>query len=274
MITSLANDRIRAIRKLQDRKTRQESGLFTVEGLRIVAEALEQARTGRVRVDTLVVAPELLKSSFGRELVAEQASLGVPILEVSAEVFERISIKEGPQGLAAIVEQHWLPLQDARLEFASALASNTWVALDAVADPGNLGTIMRTHDAVRGQGVILLDQSTDPYDPSAVRGIMGAIFTQSLTRASFHEFAAWKRKYGYPVIGTSDKARIDYHAYTYPPALVLLMGSERQGLQEHHLALCDEVVSIPMLGKSDSLNLAVATAIVLYEILNQRRDKQ
>jgi len=100
MITSLANDRIRAIRKLQDRKTRQESGLFTVQGLRIVAEALEQARTGRVRVDTLVVAPELLKSSFGRELVAEQASLGVPILEVSAEVFERISIKEGPQGLA------------------------------------------------------------------------------------------------------------------------------------------------------------------------------
>ena len=272
MITSLANERIKAIRKLQDRKAREESRLFTIEGLRIVAEAVEQADAGGVTIDTLVVAPELLKSTFGRNLVAEQVSRGVPVLEVSANVFERISKKEGPQGLAAVVRQRWLPLQDARLESGPAVASNTMVALDAVADPGNLGTILRTHDAVGGQGVILLDQSTDPFDPSAVRGSMGALFTQSLTRASFNEFADWKRRHGYLVVGTSDKASKDFHHFKYPPALVLLMGSERQGLQEHHLALCDEVVSIPMLGKSDSLNLAVATAVVLYEILNQRRD--
>lgn len=274
MITSLANEKIRAIRKLHERKARQESGLFTIEGLRIVAEALEQAEAGRVKIETLVVAPELLKSSFGRDLVAEQASKGAAVLEVSAEVFDRISLKEGPQGLAAVVQQRWLPLRDARLAENRVMGSRTWVALDAVADPGNLGTILRTHDAVGGQGVILLDQSTDPYDPSSVRGSMGAVFTQRLVRASFEEFAEWKRSYGYPVIGTSDKARVDYHAFRYPQALVLLMGSERQGLQEHHLALCDEVVSIPMLGKSDSLNLAVATAVVLYEILNQRREKQ
>ncbi len=274
MITSLANEKIRAIRKLHERKARQESGLFTIEGLRIVAEALEQAEAGRVKIETLVVAPELLKSSFGRDLVAEQASKGAAVLEVSAEVFDRISLKEGPQGLAAVVQQRWLPLRDARLAENRVTGSRTWVALDAVADPGNLGTILRTHDAVGGQGVILLDQSTDPYDPSSVRGSMGAVFTQRLVRASFEEFAEWKRSYGYPVIGTSDKARVDYHAFRYPQALVLLMGSERQGLQEHHLALCDEVVSIPMLGKSDSLNLAVATAVVLYEILNQRREKQ
>lgn len=274
MITSLANEKIRAIRKLHERKARQESGLFTIEGLRIVAEALEQAEAGRVKIETLVVAPELLKSSFGRDLVAEQASKGAAVLEVSAEVFERISMKEGPQGLAAVVQQRWLPLREARLVENQVMGSRTWVALDAVADPGNLGTILRTHDAVGGQGVILLDQSTDPYDPSSVRGSMGAVFTQRLVRASFEEFAAWKRSYGYPVIGTSDKARVDYHAFRYPQALVLLMGSERQGLQEHHLVLCDEVVSIPMLGKSDSLNLAVATAVVLYEILNQRREKQ
>jgi TrmH family RNA methyltransferase len=274
MITSLANERIKAIRKLQDRKAREESGLFTVEGLRIVAEAVEQAEAGRATIDTLIVAPELLKSAFGRDLVAEQVSRGVPALEVSAEVFERLSLKEGPQGLAAVIRQRWLPLQEARLEVSQNPASNTWVALDSVADPGNLGTILRTHDAVGGQGVILLDQSTDPYDPSAVRGSMGALFTQSLVRAKFSEFAEWKRRLGYPVVGTSDKARVDYHTYQYPPGMVLLMGSERQGLQEHHLALCDEVVSIPMLGKSDSLNLAVATAVVLYEILNQRREKK
>ncbi len=294
MITSPANERVKAIRKLQERKARQESGLFTIEGLRIVAEAVEQ----QAAIDTLVVAPELLKSSFGQQLVAEQRARGVPVLEVSGEVFQRISLKEGPQGIAAVVRQRWLALEDVGFRPSSRRdaetrrggdgemrPTNTWVALDSVADPGNLGTILRTHDAVGGSGVILLDQSTDPYDPSAVRGSMGALFSQELVRATFAEFAAWKRRIDCPrtrdrsraavrVIGTSDKARMDYHTYRYPPELVLLMGSERQGLSEEHLALCDAVVSIPMLGKSDSLNLAVATAVVLYEILNQRREKE
>ncbi len=274
MITSLSNERMKAIRKLQERKYRLESGLFYIEGLRIVAEALEQVAAGRAKMDTLVVAPDLLKSSFGQKLVVEQRERGVPVLEVSREVFERISLKEGPQGIAAVMYQRWLPLEEARLDSAHGLASHTWVALDSVADPGNLGTILRTHDAVGGQGVILLDQSTDPYDPSAVRGSMGALFTQSLVRASFAEFAGWKQRFRYPVVGTSDKAEMDYHHYRYPAQVVLLMGSERQGLQEEHLVLCDAVVSIPMLGKSDSLNLAVATAVVLYEILNQRREKR
>ena len=268
IITSPGNERIKSIRKLQDRKARQESGLFTIEGLRIVAEAVEQAAAGRAQIDTLIAAPELLKSPFGQDLVAEQRSRGVPVLEVSGEVFQRIALKEGPQGLAAVVRQRWLPLEQVRPQ-----PGRAWVALDSVADPGNLGTILRTQDATGGQGVILLDQSTDPYDPSAVRGSMGALFTQDLVRASLAEFADWKQRTGCAVVGTSDRARTDYHAYHYPAALVLLMGSERQGLQEQHLALCDEVVSIPMLGQSDSLNLAVATAVVLYEILNQRRDR-
>lgn len=270
MITSAANERVKNIRKLHERKARQESGLFYVEGLRIIAEAAELG----VPLDTLVVAPELLKNSFGQQLVAEQSQKGISVLEVSAEVFQRLSLKEGPQGLAAIVRQQWFNLDDVHPEPGTPLSSGTWVALDSVADPGNLGTILRTHDAVGGKGVILLDQSTDPYDPSAVRASMGALFSQKLVRATFAEFAAWKRQHGLLVVGTSDKARTDYHAYRYPQALVVLMGSERQGLQEQHLALCDEVVSIPMLGKSDSLNLAVATGVVLYEILNQRREKR
>jgi len=268
LITSLSNERIKAIRKLQDRKARRESGLFIIEGLRIVAEAASQAAAGRARIDTLVVAPELLKSDYGQKLIADQAARGVPVLEVSAEVFQRLSSKEGPQGIAAVVQQRWLALRDVALQ-----PGDVRVALDSVADPGNLGTILRTLAATGGKGVILLDQSTDPYDPAAARGSMGALFTCDLVRASFAEFAGWQRACGYPVFGTSDKAQTDYHACRYPDSLVLLMGSERQGLQEHHLALCDAVVSIPMLGSSDSLNLAVATAVVLYEILNQKRDK-
>ncbi len=265
LITSLANERVKNIRKLQDRKTRHESGLFYVEGLRHVAEAAEQG----AQFETLIVAPELLRSEFGQELVTQLQKHGVPLLELSAEVFKRLALKEGPQGLAAVIHQHWLPIEAVRVE-----EGRPWVALDSVADPGNLGTILRTLDAVGGQGVILLDQSTDPYDPSAVRASMGALFTQHLVRASFEEFARWKQSQAASVVGTSGAASSDYHVFHYPPALVLLMGSERQGLQAHHLALCDALVRIPMLGQSDSLNLAVATGVVLYEILNHKRDQQ
>jgi RNA methyltransferase, TrmH family len=263
MITSQSNERVKSIRKLQDRKARQERGVFYLEGLRIVAEAVEQG----AEFESLIYAPELLSSEFGQKLVAGQQLRGVPVIEVSKEVFQHLSQKEGPQGLAATVRQHWLRLDDVQHQ-----TGRTWVALDSVADPGNLGTILRTHDATGGQGVILLDHTTDPYDPAAVRASMGALFTQSLVKATYTEFETWKRRQNVPVIGTSDSAAQDYHAFRYPDMLVLLMGSERQGLQERYLALCDAVVSIPMLGASDSLNLAVATGVVLYEILNQRRD--
>lgn len=270
MITSSSNERIKAIRKLQDRKTRQERGLFYVEGLRIVAEAAERG----AQFETLIVAPELLKSLFGQQMVNRFIAQGVPLIEISADLFQRISLKERPQGLAAVVYQRWLSLTEVGHENKNGLPGGTWVALDAVADPGNLGTILRTHDAVGGEGVILLDQSTDPHDPSAVRASMGALFCQKLVKASLVEFAAWKDRTGIPVIGTSGAAKVDYHEFRYPPAMVLLMGSERHGLQDQHLAVCDELVSIPMLGNSDSLNLAVATAVVLYEILNQRREQK
>ena len=193
---------------------------------------------------------------------------GVDVLEVSEDVFLRLSLKEGPQGLAAVVRQRW-----ERLDVVTPAPGSPWVALDSVADPGNLGTILRTNDAAGGAGIILLGQSTDPYDPSAVRASMGAIFNQQIAKSTLSEFKAWKERSGCPVIGTSDAAAQDYHTFTYPDPLVVLMGSERQGLQPEHQAICDEIVSIPMRGKSDSLNLAVATAIVLYEILNQRRDR-
>lgn len=269
MITSFANERIKNLRKLHERKAREESGLFFVEGLRVVAEAVEQ----KAGVAELVIAPGLLKSAFGKELVESQRARGVEVLEVSDEVFLRLSLKEGPQGLAAVVRQRWKKLEEIDFPPRSGVSSGTWVALDSVADPGNLGTIMRTHDAVGGEGIILLDQSTDPYDPSAVRASMGALFTQSLVKATLAQFSAWKHQVDVPVIGTSGAAAVEYTACRYPPRMVLLMGSERQGLQDAHLALCDEVVSIPMAGRSDSLNLAVATAVVLYEIFNQRRGK-
>lgn len=262
MITSTSNPTIKAIRKLAERKERQQTGTFFMEGLRIVGEAMQRGW----ELQHLIVAPELLVSLFGRQLVEQAVESGISILEVSTEVFQSLSVKEGPQGIAGVGRQRWTRLEDVSLS-----SGGTWIALDSVADPGNLGTILRTSDAAGCKGVILLDQSTDPYDPAAIRGSMGAVFSQPLVKTTLAEFARWKRENQVSVIGTSDKARQDYHSYRYPPALVVLMGSERLGLQEHHIALCDEMVSIPMQGTSDSLNLAVATALVVYEVLNQRR---
>ncbi len=261
-ITSLSNPRIKSIRKLKDRKEREQAGFFWIEGLHIVAEA---AQTG-ADLETLVIAPDLLTSAFGRDLARDQKARGVEVLEVSDEVFQSLSQKEGPQGMAGLVRQHWETLENLRLD-------RDWVALDSIADPGNLGTILRTHDSVGGSGLILLDHSTDPYDPSCVRASMGAIFSQRLVKASFSEFAAWKKSLGYHLIGTSDKAAQDYAEVSYPQPLILLMGSERQGLSGDALGICDEVVAIPMSGRSDSLNLAVATGVVLYQIYNQRRGR-
>lgn len=264
MITSTSNPTIKFIRKLDDRKERRQTGMFVVEGLRNVGEAVQKGW----EIETLIIAPELLVSLFGQQLVEQAAAKGITVIEVSKGVFEALSIKEGPQGIAAVGRQRWMQLEDVHLK-----NGDTWIALDSVQDPGNLGTILRTSDAAACRGVILLDQSTDPYDPGAIRASMGAIFAQPVVKTTYADFARWKRERQAVVVGTSDKAQLDYHSFEYPPALVVLMGSERQGLLEDHIALCDAVVSIPMRGTSDSLNLAVATGLIIYEIFNQRRDR-
>ena len=257
LISSRNNPTVKAIRALRDRKERQRTGLFFVEGIRIVGEA---AQLGG-EIESVIVAPDLLQSTFALDTVRGLKDKA-QIVEVSREVFESLSDKAGPQGLGAVIRQRWHPLS----ALAKQAAPQFFVALDSPQDPGNIGTILRTADSAGASGVILLGPSADPYDGSAVRASMGAIFAQPLARASVEEFAAWKRQYGFTVIGTSDKAALDYRACNYTAPLVLLMGSEREGLPNALAALCDTMVRIPMLGRSDSLNLAVATGVMLYAI--------
>jgi TrmH family RNA methyltransferase len=258
MITSLSNEKIKQIRHLKDRKFRNETGLFFIEGLRLVIEACQQGAA----IETLVVAPELLSSEIGKTLVSEERWIS-KILEVSAEVFESFSHKEGPQGIAAVLKQDWVGLEYINAE------NGMWIALDSVADPGNLGTILRTTEAAGGLGVILLDQTTDPYDLTALRASMGAIFDLKITRGSLDDFRDWKRSKDIFLVGTDGEADCDYRQVLYPKPLIILMGSEREGLQPQHYAICDQVVKIPMIGRSDSLNLAVATGIMIYEVYSQ-----
>jgi RNA methyltransferase, TrmH family len=261
LIASRNNPTVKAIRDLRHRKERERNGLFFVEGIHLVAAAIELCAT----IELLVVAPDLLSSRFARELLREQRQSGVDCLEVTAEVFESLASKQGAQGIGAVLWQRWEALDPAPP------ARDCWVALEAIHYPGNLGTILRTGDAVGAAGAILLGPTTDPYDPAAVRASMGAIFSQRLVRAGLDEFAAWARRHGCTVVGTSPTATLDYQSVAYQPPLVLLMGSEPRGLSTEGLGLCDTVVSIPMVGHNDSLNLSVAASVMLYEIFNQRR---
>jgi TrmH family RNA methyltransferase len=261
-ISNRHNATVKKIRSLQHRKGRETSGLFFVEGIRHVAEA---AQVG-APLTQLVVAPTLLTSRFALDVVETQRRAGVACLEVTAEVFQSLSAKDHPQGLGAVVRQHWSTLAD--IDPTRGLC---WVALTGVQDPGNLGTILRTSDAVGAAGVILVGQTTDPYDPEAVRASMGAVFSQQVVRADLAHLREWTQARRVVIAGTSDAATADYQAITYPSPLLLIMGSEQHGLSPEEQALCDVVVRVPMVGRSDSLNLAVATGVVLYEIFNQRR---
>ena len=264
IISSTTNARIKQIRSLTHRHEREQTQLFFIEGIRIVAEAIQL----HAIIHTLVYAPTLLKSPFGLQLVQQQQEQGVPCLEVSAAVFKSLSVKDGPQGLAAVVQQHW-----EQLDMLPAQAGLCWIALDAAQDPGNIGTILRTSDAIGAAGLLLLGACADPYDSGALRASMGAIFSQHLVKASFAEFVRWKHERSLTVVGTSDKGALAYRQATYTRPLVLLMGSEREGLSETQQAQCDTIVKIPMVGRSDSLNLAVATGVVLYEIFHQHSQR-
>lgn len=262
MITSLANEQIKAIRKLRDRKFRDETGLFFIEGTRIVFEALDQNK----EIQKIIYSQSLIRSDTANRLVVNAKNKGIEILEVSEEVFHSISHKEGAQGISAVMKQHWSDVRKLSEYF-----SGLWIALNEIADPGNLGTIIRTADAVGAAGIILIGNCTDPYDPTALRANMGGLFSIDLVKMDLDSFVELVENNKIEVIGTSDSADQNYRSVKYPKDMVLLMGSERQGIDPTLVSICRSIVKIPMMGKCDSLNLAIATGIILYEIFNQHQ---
>jgi TrmH family RNA methyltransferase len=260
-ISSLQNTRIRAIRALRSRKERERTGLFFVEGALAVMEAIQL----RAEIKTLVIAPELVVAHDAAELVQFQQQRGVDCVEVTPEVFESLASKDVAHGLSAVVRQRWACLSHIR-----PTPNDCWVGLDAVQYPGNLGTVLRTCDAVGAGGLMLFGATTDPYDPASVRASVGAVLSQQIVRTNVESFAAWRHRHHVRVVGTSPNATLDYRAADYTAPAVLLMGSERYGLSPELQTLCDAMVYIPMVGRSDSLNLAVATSLMLYEVFRCR----
>jgi TrmH family RNA methyltransferase len=260
-ITAFSNPLVKDVRALRDKKARRRTGLFIAEGLRILTEAREAG-----------FLPEILfywenaQHPLLDELVAAIEAAGGDVVETTADILHKLSGKDNPQTVLGVYRAFDLTLD--RIDRGSA---PLWIVAQSLRDPGNLGTILRTSDAVGAGGVILIDECVDPFSVEAVRATMGALFTQRIAAAQWEEFLAWLRGGPGQLIGTSLQATLDYQAPGYAKPAFILVGNEAHGLGAEHEAACDLLVKMPMLGKADSLNAAVATAVMAYEVINQWR---
>jgi RNA methyltransferase, TrmH family len=259
-ITAFSNPLVKQARGLREKKNRRREGLFLAEGLRILTEAREAG-----------IRPEILFYSDAahpllRALIDETEAAGGEAIETNADILHKISGKENPQTVLGVYRAF-----DTSLDAIDRTRAPLWIAVQALRDPGNLGTILRTGDAVGAGGLILIDDCADPFSVEAVRASMGALFTQRIAQASWDAFAGWLRAGAGELIGTSLAASEDYQQPRYRKPAFILVGNEQAGLPAAYEAECDRLVKIPMLGKADSLNAAVATAVMAYELVNQWR---
>ncbi len=257
-ITGFSNPLVKAVRSLRDKKHRRAEGKFLAEGLRILTEALDAG-----------IVPDMLwrtADSAEHPLIRRLEAVAGETFVTSPDILAKLSGKDNPGSVIGVYPERLTPLITLDRQTAP-----IWIVAQALRDPGNLGTILRTGDAVGAGGLILIDACTDPFSVEAVRASMGAIFTQSVSVADWPDFLAWLRAGPGQLVGTSLQAATDYQAVTYAAPTFILVGNEAQGLPPAYAEACDVRVKMPMRGRADSLNAAVATAVMAYEVLNQMR---
>lgn len=258
VITSLTNDRVKAIRALEMRKVRKETGLFVAEG----ASLLITARDHGFVPETLVYQTGTNEAGMVRGLIAWALKEGAEVLEVSEAVLSKLASKDNPQTVLGVFKQAFAPLPDVAVLAKSA----TWLALEEVRDPGNLGTIIRTSDATGVAGVILVGRCCDPYSVESIRATMGSVFAVPLVKIDREAFLALIAHWPGDVVATHLDATDDFRKVSYLGPELVVMGSEGPGLSDAVAAACTRRIKIPMSGVLDSLNLAIATALTLYQI--------
>lgn len=256
-ITSASNPLVKTLKSLHTRKGRQESGLFLAEGARLAGEGADLGYWP----EFMVIGPAALERAQTRELLDRAGAAGVKCVETTPAILEQIAKRDNPQTLIAAYRPFTTGLSD-----VSPNRARLFVALEGVRDPGNLGTIWRTADAVGAGAIILLGQTCDPFSVEAVRATMGSLFAVPVVRTDFPAFDAWRRAGGLDLVGTSLKARARHDGSGGVRPTVVLMGNEQSGLPPALEAACDALVKIPMRGRADSLNLAAATAVMLYDV--------
>ena len=262
LITSFSNDTVKRLRSLRDKKARKTEGLFLAEGLRILAEARDSG-----------VLPQIIAYSgtlhpLAANIIAAAELAGADVIETSPDILSKMSGKDNPQAILGAFAQ-----PDTSLAAIDRSAAPLWLVAQSPRDPGNIGTILRTGDATGAGGLILVDDSADPYSVEAVRASMGAVFTQAIATARWDEFVPWLRAGRGQLVGTSLATANDYLDAHYDQPCFLLVGNESHGLPADYAATCDMLVKMPMLGRADSLNAAVATAVMAFHVRASWRNR-
>ncbi|HSX76540.1 MAG TPA: RNA methyltransferase [Shinella sp.] len=256
-VTSLSNPIVKDIKALANKKDRDETKSFMAEGLKLVIDALELG----FEIRTLVYAKNVKEKPQVVQCATKTVARGGLVLEVSEKVLASITRRDNPQMVVGIFTQRWTPLRDLKPQ-----TGETYVALDRVRDPGNLGTIIRTADAAGASGVILVGEATDPFSMETVRATKGSVFALPLVKTNIADFLAWKKTAGVEVVATHLAGAVDYRTIDYrKKPVVLLMGNEQSGLPEELARAADALARIPQAGRADSLNLAIATGVMLFE---------
>lgn len=265
-ITSLQNPKIKKAVKLCDRRERNETGLFLIEGYR----ELSRAFNGGVSVQTLFICPEFFLGSNENTLVEEFRKTGTEIILCNESVFAKLSYRDRPDGLVAIAIQMRRPLMDLVAKLATKKDPFLIIA-EAIEKPGNLGTILRSADAAGVDGVIVCDRCTDIYNPNVVRASVGTLFTIPVVEATSAETLLWLQEREIKVVAATPSAKEEFTDAELSGPVAIAVGTEQLGLTEQWMNSSDIKVRIPMHGIADSLNVATATTLLLYEVVRQRR---
>jgi TrmH family RNA methyltransferase len=259
LITSLQNPKVKEVVKLRDRKTRDETGLFLIEGYRELKRAIDAGR----KIQTLFYCPEFYLGS-NEEALREQCGSAVQF-KCTKEVFEKISYRDRPDGLLAAAPQQHLGLPDLKLK------ENPFLLIaESIEKPGNLGTILRSADAAGVDAVLVCDPTTDIHNPNVVRSSVGTLFTLPVLEVSAEETLAFLKKKGIAILAATPHAKQEFTEADLKVPLAIVVGTEQYGLSKPWMEKADIQVRIPMHGVADSLNVASATTILLYEVVRQR----
>lgn len=257
-ITGFSNPTVKYLRALRDRKHRRREGKFLAEGLRLLTDARKSGRLPEILVMAEMRDPHPLLG----ELESAVIKSGGEVIETPADILSKITGKDNPQAVAGVFAEF-----DTSLAAIDRHAAPIWLVAQALRDPGNLGTMLRTGDAVGAGGLILIDDCADPFSVEAVRASMGAVFTQKVARASWAEFRDWLRGGDGQLVAASLRNAEPYRGAPYQTPCFVMVGNESRGLPEEYEAECDLRVTVPMKGRADSLNAAVAGAVLAYEVL-------
>ena len=267
-LTSLQNPCVKGVIRLRDRRERDDTGMFIIEGYRELLRAVDAGHA----IDTLYICPQLFLGTNEHALISRITARGTPLYECSEPVFRKISYRDRPDGLVAAAKKKHLSIDDLEKMIPKGKPPFLVIA-EAIEKPGNLGTILRSSDAVHVDGLIVCDQCTDIHNPNVVRASVGTLFTVPVCEASSKDSLSWLKQRGIKVVAATPAAKEEFTAVDLSGPIAIAVGTEQLGLSDLWMQEADIQVRIPMCGVADSLNVAMATTLLLYEVHRQRHEK-